>query len=84
MVRNEVSGGGMSNRDDHYELGRDHAYDGEDRYVFQDPTLQARYDKGYQEMMNKIMEYERMQQRPYIYHDQQVVGFPGRLVKKRP
>jgi hypothetical protein len=74
----------MASRDDHYELGRKHAYDGEDRYVFQDPVLQARYDKGYQEVVNKIMQIEREQQRPYIYHDQSVAGLPGRVLKRRP
>lgn len=37
----------MSSRDDHFELGFSDASRGEPRYVFQDPVLQERYDRGY-------------------------------------
>jgi hypothetical protein len=39
----------MSSRDDHYELGVEHAKYGHPRYVFQDPVLQERYDRGYKD-----------------------------------
>jgi hypothetical protein len=41
----------MSFRDDHYQLGLEHARRGEPRYVFQDPALQERYDRGYKEAL---------------------------------
>jgi hypothetical protein len=35
--------------DDHYHVGRQHGQAGERRYKFQDPHLQAEYDRGYNE-----------------------------------
>jgi len=39
-------------RDPHYRLGAEHAYEGEERYVWSDPELQRRYEKGYQDAID--------------------------------
>ena len=32
---------------DHYDIGRQHSLEGQNRYKFQDPYLQKCYNKGY-------------------------------------
>jgi len=44
-------------RDDHYDLGVEHAKTGKDRYKFQDAHLQERYDAGYNAI---VKERDRM------------------------
>ena len=37
----------MSDKSDHWHVGREHASNGEARYKFQDKYLQREYDAGY-------------------------------------